>query len=54
MSEYKYCSSCLSFKLAKNGKVVQTASKSVKRFKCALCLSRMIKPKKDNYVSRTY
>ena len=54
MNEQKYCSSCLSFRPAETGKLVQTASKNIKRFKCAICLSRMVKPKKDAYVSRTY
>jgi transposase-like protein len=54
MSEQKYCSSCLSFRLAETGKMVQTASKNIKRFKCALCLSKMVKPNKDIYAPRTY
>jgi transposase-like protein len=54
MSEKKYCSSCLQFRLAEKGKIVSTANKHIKRFKCSLCLSKMITPKKDMYVSRTY
>ena len=54
MTEMKYCSSCLSFRPADTGKMVQTASKNIKRFKCAVCLSKMVKPNKDLYVSRTH
>jgi len=53
MNEKRYCSSCLSFKPASTGKLVYTASKHIKRFKCAVCLSKMVKPNKDLYVSRT-
>lgn len=53
MTEMKYCSSCLSFRPADTGKMVQTASKNIKRFKCAICLSKMVKPNKDLYVRRT-
>ena len=53
MSEARYCSSCLSFRPAETGKLVQTASKNIKRFKCAICLSKMIKPNKDIYAPRT-
>jgi hypothetical protein len=54
MSEQKYCSSCLSFRPEDTGKMVQTASKNIKRFKCAICLSKMVKPNKDIYAPRTY
>lgn len=54
MTEKKYCSSCLQFRPAENGKVVSTANKHIKRFKCGICLSKEIKPKKDIYVSRAY
>ena len=54
MTEKKYCSSCLAFRLAETGKMVHTASRHIKRFKCAHCLSKLIKPKKDLYVQRTY
>lgn len=36
----KYCSSCISYKPIETGKVVQTANKKIKRFKCADCLAR--------------
>jgi transposase-like protein len=54
MSEKKYCSSCLSFRPAETGKIVYTASKHVKRFKCATCLSKMVKPNKDIYATRAH
>lgn len=54
MSEKKYCSSCLQFRPMENGRVVQTANKHIKRFKCAVCLSKMVKPNKESYVSRAY
>ena len=44
----------MQFRLASGGKVVQTANKHIKRFKCGVCLSKMIKPKKDTYVPRAY
>jgi len=54
MSDKKYCSSCMTFRLESTGKMVQTANKHIRRFKCAVCLSKMIKPKKELYVSRAY
>ena len=36
-----YCSSCLSFKPFKTGKVIKTAHKNLKRFKCAECLAKI-------------
>lgn len=36
----KYCSSCITYKPEETGKVVQTANKKIKRFKCADCLAR--------------
>jgi hypothetical protein len=54
MNDKKYCSSCLQFRPLENGKVVNTANKNIKRFKCAVCLSKMIKPNKEFYVSRAY
>lgn len=53
MNDKRYCSSCMSFKPASTGKMVHTASKNIKRFKCAICLSRMVKPNKDLHVRRT-
>lgn len=53
MTEKKYCSSCLQFRPAETGKVVSTANKHIKRFKCGVCLSKMIVPKKEIYVRRT-
>jgi hypothetical protein len=35
----KYCSSCLAYKPTETGKMVQTASKRVVRFKCGSCLA---------------
>jgi uncharacterized protein YlaI len=49
----KYCSSCLKFKDETTGKVVQTANKAIKRFKCRECLDKMVKPK-ESYVPRTH
>jgi hypothetical protein len=54
MSDKKYCSSCLQFRSAETGRVVTTANKHIRRFKCAICLSKMITPKKDEHVSRAY
>jgi len=54
MSDKKYCSSCLQFRSAETGRVVTTANKHIRRFKCAICLSKMITPKKDDHVSRAY
>ena len=54
MNDKKYCSSCLQFRSIENGRVVQTANKNIRRFKCALCLSKMVKPNKEHYVSRAY
>lgn len=54
MSEKKYCSSCLQFRPADTGKVVTTANKHIKRFKCAVCLSKMIIPNKELYVRRSH
>jgi len=54
MSDKKYCSSCLQFRPAETGRVVTTANKHIRRFKCAVCLSKMVTPKREHYVSRTY
>jgi hypothetical protein len=54
MTDKKYCSSCLQFRPADTGKLVNTANKHIKRFKCAVCLSKMIKPKKEYHVPRAY
>jgi hypothetical protein len=54
MTEKKYCSSCLQFRPSDTGKIVNTANKNIRRFKCAVCLSKEIKPKKEYYVSRAY
>ncbi len=48
----RYCSSCLKFKNRDAGKLVHTANKLIKRFKCKECLDKMIKPK-EAYVPRT-
>lgn len=49
----RYCSSCLRFKDKSTGKIVHTANKFIKRFKCKECLERMVKPK-EAYVPRTH
>lgn len=54
MSDKKYCSSCLQFRPAETGKIVTTANKHIRRFKCSVCLSKMIIPKKELYVRRTH
>lgn len=54
MNDKRYCSSCLQFRNAESGKLVNTANKHIRRFKCAVCLSKMVKPKKESYVSRAY
>ena len=54
MNDKRYCSSCLQFRSAESGKLVNTANKHIRRFKCAVCLSKMVKPKKELYVSRAY
>ena len=54
MTDKKYCSSCLQFRPADTGKLVNTANKHIKRFKCSVCLSKMIKPKKEYHVPRAY
>lgn len=38
--ELKYCSSCVSYKPMDTGRIVSTANKNVRRFKCADCLAR--------------
>ena len=53
MTEQKYCSSCLKFKNKDTGKVVYTANRLIKRFKCKECLDKMVKPK-EAYVPRTH
>jgi len=37
----KYCSSCMFYKPFSSGKIVQTANKNVRRFKCAECLAQI-------------
>jgi hypothetical protein len=37
----KYCSSCLRYKSIETGKMIETANKNVKRFKCKACLDRI-------------
>jgi hypothetical protein len=36
----KYCSSCCFYKNFSTGKIVQTANRKIKRFKCFECLNR--------------
>lgn len=36
----KYCSSCMNYKSFELGKVVQTANRKIKRFKCFDCLAK--------------
>ena len=37
--ETKYCSSCVSYKPFASGKIIQTANRKMKRFKCGDCLA---------------
>ena len=37
----KYCSSCMSYKPFGEGKIVDTANKKIKRFKCKACLTKI-------------
>jgi hypothetical protein len=37
----KYCSSCMRYKSFSDGKVVETANKNIKRFKCKACLDKI-------------
>ena len=37
----KYCSSCMLFKPFNDGKIVDTANKNIKRFKCKACLNKI-------------
>lgn len=37
----KYCSSCTRYKPFETGKMVETANKNVRRFKCKACLDRI-------------
>jgi len=37
----KYCSSCMLFQPEQSGKIVQTANKKLKRFKCGGCLKKI-------------
>jgi len=36
----KYCSSCMNYKSFDKGKIVQTANRKIKRFKCFDCLEK--------------
>jgi hypothetical protein len=36
----KYCSSCMNYKSFEMGKIVQTANRKIKRFKCFACLAK--------------
>jgi hypothetical protein len=40
MIEKKYCSSCCIYRDATGGKLIKTANKNVKRWKCLVCISR--------------
>lgn len=37
----KYCSSCMKYKSFDDGKIVKTANKKIKRFKCKACLTKI-------------
>jgi len=37
----KYCSSCMRYKSFDDGKIVETANKKIKRFKCKACLTKI-------------
>ena len=39
-AEKKYCSSCMNYKSFEKGKIVQTANRKIKRFKCFECLEK--------------
>jgi len=41
MNERRYCSSCVSYQPVEGGMIVETASKSVRRWKCATCIKRV-------------
>lgn len=40
MTDKKYCSSCCFYKDFSTGKIVQTANRNIRRFKCLECLNR--------------
>ena len=37
----KYCSSCMRYKSFSDGKIVETANKKIKRFKCKACIAKI-------------
>lgn len=37
----KYCSSCTHYRPENTGKIIQTARKNLKRFKCMACLEKI-------------
>jgi len=41
VGKLRYCSSCISYQPADTGQVIQTAHKSIKRWKCANCLKKI-------------
>lgn len=41
----KYCSSCGIYRPGSDGKVIQTANKNIRRFKCTACLKRISSPR---------
>lgn len=47
-SEKKYCSSCTQYKPFITGKIVQTANRKIKRFKCLDCLNSVSARKFQN------
>jgi len=41
MNERRYCSSCVTYQPVEGGMLVDTANKSVRRWKCATCLKKL-------------
>jgi len=39
-TQTRYCSSCISYKPAETGQVMQTSNKNIKRWVCARCLAK--------------
>jgi len=46
--EKKYCSSCMNYKSSEKGKIIQTANRKIKRFKCQECLEKASIRKYEN------
>jgi hypothetical protein len=37
----KYCSSCGVYRAETDGKIISTANKNIRRFKCSACINRV-------------